>query len=382
MNLPNNWETFKVGELVTKFVGGGTPTTSKNEYWNGSIAWMTSAHISERVISNGQRYITQKGLDESATHLVPKNNLLVSTRVGIGKSAVNLIDIAISQDLTGLIINRERTTPEYLYWFLASIKSKLKNMAQGSTIKGILKDDLARIDAPLPPLPEQQRIAEILSTADDAIQKSDEILAKTERLKKGMMQKLLTHGIGQKEFKDSELGRIPKGWEELKVGDVATLEYGKSLPEQERNAGSYPVLGSNGIVGKHKESLVDGPGIVIGRKGSIGKATYIENNFWPIDTTYYVKIKRNDISLKWLFYLLKNLNLGKYSQADVVPGLNRDLAQRLKIPLPPPPEQQKIAEILSSFDQKLELEQKRKAKLERVKRSLMNDLLTGKKRVK
>lgn len=121
---------------------------------------------------------------------------------------------------------------------------------------------------------------------------------------------------------------------------------------------------------------------ILRRKGTIGAVSWIDQDFWPIDTTYYVKTKTTDVSLKWLFYELIYLNPTRFHLADVVPGLKRELVHSLKMTFPLLHEQQKITEILSTVDKKLGLERKRKEKLEKIKRGLMNDLLTGKKRVK
>ncbi|MCL0091821.1 restriction endonuclease subunit S, partial [Dehalococcoidales bacterium] len=251
------------------------------------------------------------------------------------------------------------------------------------TRKTLTINAIEKLFIPLPStIEEQQRIAEILSTIDEAIQKTNEVIAKTDRLKKGLMQELLTKGIGHKEFRDTEIGRIPKEWEVVKIADVLSLEYGTGLPEKDRILGEYPVVGSNGIVGYHNQAIVEGPGIVVGRKGTIGAVSWIDRDFWPIDTTYYVKTKIADISLKWLFYELTHLNPARFHLADVVPGLKRELVHALKTALPPFQEQQKIAEILSNIDKKLELERNEKAKLERIKQGLMDLLLTGKVRVK
>ena len=184
------------------------------------------------------------------------------------------------------------------------------------------------------------------------------------------MQKLLTEGIGHEE------------WHIHELGDIFSLEYGKGLTEQQREIGPYPVYGSNGEVGRHSQYFVKSPGIIVGRKGTIGAITWTDENFWPIDTTYYVKLKNTNTDLYWLFYELSSLNLAKLNMATGTPGLNRDIAHKVKIPLPSLPEQRRIAEILSTIDKKLELERRRKEKLERVKKGLMNELLTGRKRVK
>ncbi|MBD6956367.1 MAG: restriction endonuclease subunit S [Thermoplasmatales archaeon] len=183
------------------------------------------------------------------------------------------------------------------------------------------------------------------------------------------------------EFKDTEIGRIPKEWEVVKLGNIISLEYGKGLPQSDRLEGDIPVVGSNGIVGFHNMALTKGPGIVIGRKGTIGAVSWIDKDYWPIDTTYYVKTKRSDIFLRWLFYVLLLIDLTKLHLADVVPGLKRELVYTQKLPLPPFSEQQQIASILSTIDNKLELLRKERTKLERIKKGFMNELLTGRIRV-
>jgi len=176
-------------------------------------------------------------------------------------------------------------------------------------------------------------------------------------------------------FKESPIGRIPKEWEVVRLGDVVSLEYGKGLPENERIPGEYPVVGSNGIVGYHNQALVEGPGIVIGRKGTIGAVTWVDSDFWPIDTTYYVKTKRDDTNLRWLFYELTYLNPSRFKLSDVVPGLKRELVYSMITSIPPLPEQQKIAEVLSAIDAAIEQTDAVIAKIERLKKGLMQELL-------
>jgi len=203
--VPEEWEVARLGDVADDFVGGGTPSTTNPDYWNGKIAWMTSSHINGRIVNSGQRLITEKGLKESSTHLIPKDNLLVATRVGIGKAAINSIDVAISQDLTGVIIKKNKANADYIYWFLLTNLHKLKSLAQGSTIKGILKDDLANLKIPLPPLSEQRRIAEILSAVDRKLELERRRKEKLERVKMGLMNELLT---GRKRVKVENDGNI------------------------------------------------------------------------------------------------------------------------------------------------------------------------------
>jgi len=180
----------------------------------------------------------------------------------------------------------------------------------------------------------------------------------------------------QQEFKQTEIGRIPKRWEVVRVGDRISLEYGKGLIESERKNGEYFVFGSNGIVGYHNDFLVRGPGIVVGRKGTIGAINWSEDNFWPIDTTYFVRVIGNDVDLRWLYYKLTSLSLSKLNMATGTPGLNRDLVYKQVIPLPSLPEQKKIAEILTTVDQGIEKVDEAIQRTQRLKKGLMQELLT------
>jgi len=190
--IPKEWEVVRLRDVTLGLLGGGTPSTSNRNYWDGNIPWMTSAHITGRIVANAQRNITNDGLRNSATNLVPKDNLLVATRVGIGKAAINKVDIAISQDLTGVIIDKAKSTPDFLYWCIISNERRLKSLAQGSTIKGLLREDLGKLNISLPPLPEQQKIAEILSTVDKRLELLRRRKEKLEKVKKGLMNDLLT----------------------------------------------------------------------------------------------------------------------------------------------------------------------------------------------
>jgi type I restriction enzyme S subunit len=114
-------------------------------------------------------------------------------------------------------------------------------------------------------------------------------------------------------------------WEKKKVAEVCDLAYGKSLTASSRITGEYPVYGSAGEVGTHTSYLVEGPGIIIGRKGSVGTIYYEKRNFFPIDTSYYV-IPRLNYDLQFLYYKFQTLGLEKLNSDAAVPGLNRNVA--------------------------------------------------------
>lgn len=132
-------------------------------------------------------------------------------------------------------------------------------------------------------------------------------------------------------------------WPMVALGEILSLEYGKPLKKSDRRGGKFPVFGSNGIVGCHDEFLVEGPFIIVGRKGSAGAVTFSEKSGFPIDTTFYVKVLDEDhANLKYIYHLLKTLSLDKVNTQAGVPGLNRNDAYKIKIPLPPLEVQQEI----------------------------------------
>lgn len=152
---------------------------------------------------------------------------------------------------------------------------------------------------------------------------------------------------------------LPPNWALASFEDIYGLNYGKALPKQVRgDGGSYPVLGSSGVVGSHTEYLVTGPVLIVGRKGSAGAVWYTQENCWPIDTTYFVK-PPDGIDLRFAYYHLRALQLSQFEKSTAVPGLSRDDAYALRIAIPPTREQRrivaKIEELFSEIDKGVEV---------------------------
>ncbi len=147
---------------------------------------------------------------------------------------------------------------------------------------------------------------------------------------------------------------LSEKWRKVTLGETIDLKYGFGLPERVRKGGNIPVYGSSGIVGWHDEAAVKGPGIIVGRKGTIGSVYLCKSDFWPIDTTYYVEL-RDTLDLRFVYYLLKAQDFTYLNSDSAVPGLNRTAAYGVEVLLPPLPEQQKIASILGALDDKIEL---------------------------
>jgi len=412
--MPEGWKVAKVIDLF-EVVTGTTPPTKQNEYWErGDLNWITPTDLSKLngkiYTKESERKITEKALKDSNLTLLPKGSIIISTRAPVGYVSVLLKPAAFNQGCKGLIIkNLDAVYSEFYYYYILSKKKVLENQSSGSTFKELSKDTLARFQIPLPPLPEQRRIAEVLGTVDSAIQKVGGAIESTERLKRGLMQRLLTKGIGHERFEFSkELGcEIPEEWTVDRLEDAsANITDGSHFSPKEDKNGTYKIA----TVANIKENKIDIDSckkiskedyemlvkngckakigdILFSKDGTVGLSfSYKQNEDIVLLSSIAIITPKESLYSDYCAYVLKSPFVFKQIMGSKRgTGLKRVILQdlkRIKIPLPPLPEQRRIAEILSAADRKLELERRRKEKLERVKKGLMNELLTGKKRVK
>lgn len=169
-------------------------------------------------------------------------------------------------------------------------------------------------------------------------------------------------------------------WEKVRLGDVAELQRGFDLPSTKRIEGEIPIVSSSGITGFHVEAKAKAPGVVTGRYGSIGDVFYLEQDFWPLNTSLWVKdFHGNDE--KFIYFLLSNFDFKKFSDKTGVPGVNRNDLHAVNVLLPPLSEQKKIAQILSTWDKAISVTEKLLTNSQLQKKALMQQLLTGKKRL-
>lgn len=152
------WPRAKLGEVCTSILSGGTPSTQITEYWEGNIPWITSADIISLKEVKPRKFITEEAIRASATNLIPANNVIVVTRVGLGKLLVNGIDLCISQDSQGLLVNRHIVDPTYLGYILSEMVLQFKTASRGSTIQGVTKSQVIELEFPLPSLTIQRQI--------------------------------------------------------------------------------------------------------------------------------------------------------------------------------------------------------------------------------
>ena len=160
-----------------------------------------------------------------------------------------------------------------------------------------------------------------------------------------------------------------KGWREARLGDIATLQRGFDLPKTNRIHGKYPLIASSGEDGTHNTYKAKAPGVVTGRSGTLGEVFFVRKNFWPLNTTLWAKDFHGN-NIKFIYYFLKTLNLERYNSGTGVPTLNRNHIHPLSVIVPPLKEQKKIAEILSSLDDKIYLLQRQNKTLEYIAQAI------------
>lgn len=208
---------------------------------------------------------------------------------------------------------------------IALFKIENDGFALGAQRKAVKGSQLAQVKAELGAWLQAARAG-----GGEELESSLGIAVERERLAEGGDYNLSGERYGEKTEKPSTFPLVA-------FDEVCTLEYGKSLPQSARIDGPYPVMGSNGVSGFHNEFLVNGPGIVVGRKGSAGEVTWVNEDFFPIDTTYFVKLTNQETAdLRYVYHVLRALNLPALRGGAGIPGLNRtDVYQEHRIPLPP-----------------------------------------------
>jgi len=240
----------------------------------------------------------------------------------------------VSQSQMKLTVDEKKADPLYLYYFfsLPSTIQQILNRVSSSGVPHINLSVLKTFEVPLPPKPTQEAIVQIAQPYDDLIDSNRRRI----RLLEEAARLLYQEWFVRLRFPGHEhvkiIDGVPQGWTHPKLGEYAPLLYGKALREDQRNEGQVPVFGSSGIVGSHNLALVPTSGIIVGRKGNVGAVYFSEEQFWPIDTTYYINGAK---ATRFLYY---SLLATPFLNTDVaVPGLNRDLAHSRHIVIPPDP---------------------------------------------
>ncbi len=406
----STWQPSTLGAVANGFLSGGTPTTSRADYWKGEIPWITSKWLGERLeLTTGEKFVSKEAVENTATKIVPKDSIILATRVGVGKVGINRIDLAINQDLAGVLIDNDRHDVRFLAYQLGidSIQQYVAMNKRGATIKGITRDCLEQIPLNLPPLPEQKKIAHILSTVQRAIEAQERIIQTTTELKKALVHKLFTEGLRAEQQKQTEIGLVPESWEVCRVGDVATIQSG-GTPAREVaeywSGGTIPWVKTGeinyGVIHDTDEKITPngltnsaarlypkgtllmamyGQGITRGRVGLLGIEAATNQACASITPT-----DEKRISSVFLYYFfeyhyedLRTLGHGANQR-----NMNAALIRSFPVSFPRANEQADIVAALESLDTKSLIHGRKCQQLQDLFRTLLHELMTAKTRVK
>ena len=233
----------------------------------------------------------------------------------------------------------------------------------------------------LPPLPEQKKIAHILSTVQRAIEAQERIVQTTTELKKALLHKLFTEGLRNEPQKQTEIGPVPESWEVVAFDKFVTLQRGYDLRKQDFRKGEVPVIGATQVIGYHDTANVKAPGVTVVRSGSsAGKPLFIAEDFWAHNVLLYVKDFQGNVP-KFVYYKILALDLTQYRQGVAVPTLNRNTFSAIELALPSPEEQQEIADALDAVGNRTDVAERKKTQLQDLFRTLLHELMTAKTRV-
>ncbi|WP_300222209.1 restriction endonuclease subunit S [uncultured Helicobacter sp.] len=385
--LPEDWEVVRLGD-IGKIVGGGTPSTKKVEFWSGTIPWISSSDIDENSVFDisQTRYITQEAISKSSTKPIEPNSILIVSRVGLGKVAVNQNILCTSQDIQALTQHKQNAF--FLVYAIKNLVSLACRINQGTSIKGFTKEVLSNLCIPLPPLAEQEKIAEILSAWDTQIQNFETLIAEKQALKKGLCQTLLTAKTRLKGFGED--------WEVVRLGDVCEINpKSLELPDtfiyidlESVSRGklcSVKYMKKTNAPSRAKRTL---------QKHDIlfqMVRPYQKNNLYfnlegdYVASTGYAQIRTKQSSGFVFQYIHSRAFVDRVIEkctGSNYPAINATDLSQIEIPLPPLAEQEKIAEILSEADNGITLLEQKLESLKSQKRGLMQNLLNGKVRVK
>lgn len=408
---PVDWEVDNLETLAERF-SGHTPDKKVETYWNGTIPWISlkdTKRLDKRYIELTKDYTTKKGIDNSSSVILPKGTVILSRDATVGKVGIIKTEMATSQHFINYVCG-DKLNNLYLYYDFYYRKPMFERMGIGSTIKTIGLPFFKSLKILLPPINEQQKIATILSSVDEHIDEVDGMIEDLKKLKKGLMQKLLTVGIGHTKFKDSAVGRIPVEWEVAQLGNfclkitkgTTPTTIGYDFVDKGINFVKVESITNMGKIIKDKfmkitqechqkmlRSQIQTDDLLVSIAGTIGRSAIIKTNYLPANTNQalaIIRVNKQKLIEEYLHYLFSSEYLKRYtrkvSTVGAQPNMSLDQISKFIIPLPSLEEQKKIVTKLSYMDLIIVQYENELTDLQTLKKGLMQQLLTGKTRVK
>ena len=376
--MPEEWDEKFIKDISSDIYAGATPETKVPEYWkNGTIPWLASGEIHKRRICQTEKSITEKGYLSSSTKMLPENCVLIAL-AGQGKTrgtvAVNKIPLCTNQSIAAIIPNN--CYYQYLYYFLDIRYNNLREISSGDGTRGGLNLNLiSNYPVTLPPLPEQQKIADILTTQDKVIELKEQLLAKKQQQKKYLMQQLLT---GKK-----RLPGFSGKWRKEQVRNLCTVVKGEQLNKDILDEiGLYYVL-NGGMTPSgytNKWNIMENTISISEGGNSCGYVNFNREKFWSGGHCYTLQfVKTSEIMNLFLYFYLKfcENKLQCLRVGSGLPNIQKSSLENFNVTYPTLEEQTAIANVLSAADREIDLLRQSIEAEKQKKKALMQLLLTG-----
>ena len=392
------WHTKPLGDIC-RLIGGGTPSKGKMEYYAGNIPWATVRDMRSEVITETECKVTKEAVKSSATNVIPMGNIVIATRVGLGKVCLLGQDTAINQDLRGIVpIDPKILSVRFLFWWLISITDSIVAEGTGATVQGVKLPFVRSLQAPVPPLAEQRRIGGILDEAFEGIATAKANAEKNLQNARAVFESHLNAVFTQR----------GKGWVDKKLVDVAesisTGPFGTMLHKSDYISNGIPLVNPMNIVESRivpssrmmvsietRERLcsyvLQTGDVVIGRRGDLGRCALVTDTEagWLCGTgSFFLRLSKA-MDGKYFVALFSSKQFRKRLENSAVgttmSNLNHSILKELLIPVPPIAEQKSIMaradEMLCEVARLESIYQQKLNALEELKKSLLHQAFTG-----
>ncbi len=367
----SGWQVRSIGDVCTKVTSGGTPLTSRADFYlNGTIPWLKTKEINQRRIYSTENYITELGVENSSAKMVPANTVTVAM-YGDGQTAgrvgLTKVPLTTNQACCNLIVNEELADPEFVFYLLRGSYDELVARKTGSGQQNLNARLIKSFEFSAPPVDEQRAIASTLACLDDKI----DLLHR---------QNLTLEAMAETLFRQWFEVDASANWPEGTVEDLFVLQRGYDLPKQDRKDGPHPIVTSSGFSGGHVEFKVKAPGVTTGRSGLLGQVYLVHENFWPLNTSLYIKeFKLGTPIFSYLY--LKTMDLPAFNAGSAVPTLNRNHVHAQKVALPPKELIGRFEEMSKPLMKKAHHNGVQITSLENLRDTLLPKLMSGEVRV-
>lgn len=378
---PTSWRTVTVGEIADSKGGYAFPHryqgTTSGPYPFFKVSDMNRVG-NEILMSQAENWVSKETVAALRAKLFPAGAVVfpkIGAALRTNKKRILSSDSLVDNNVMALVVRDEsQCLPKFLYYFLLTVD--LADLSNPGTVPSLTSSRIKSLPISLPPLDEQRKIAAVLSLVQRAIEQQERLITLTAELKQSLMHKLFTEGLHGEPQKVTEIGPVPESWSVCRLIDVCELQRGFDITKKDQTYGSIPVVSSGGINSFHDVAKVKGPGVVIGRKGTLGTVHYVPSDFWPHDTTLWVKDFKGN-NPRFVSYLLKTLRLDRFDTGASNPTLNRNGIHPLPVAIAEWQEQKEIASALAILEEKEAIHDRKRAALYDLFQTLLHQLMTA-----